>query len=170
MSNATADAILDAAEKRIRQAGYNGFSFRDIAADTGVKSSSVHYHFATKEKLAAAVARRYTDHFLQAVEQQLSQSKDIIQAWRKTFRTALQQDGRMCLCGAMGVTSLDLAVEVRDEVKRFFLLGIDNLIKNGLSRTAAVQVLATLEGAMLTANVLEDPSVFEKGTSALKSP
>ena len=29
--------IMDAAERRIRNAGYNGFSFRDIASDVGVK-------------------------------------------------------------------------------------------------------------------------------------
>ena len=42
-------AIMDAAERRMRIGGFNGFSFREIAADVGVKSSSVHYHFPTKE-------------------------------------------------------------------------------------------------------------------------
>jgi TetR/AcrR family transcriptional repressor of nem operon len=58
-----ASEIMDAAERRIRTSGYNGFSFRQIAADVGVKSSSVHHHFPTKPALAAAVARRYTDRF-----------------------------------------------------------------------------------------------------------
>jgi len=39
--------ILDLAETLIRQNGYNGFSFRDIASGVGVKSSSVHYYFPT---------------------------------------------------------------------------------------------------------------------------
>jgi TetR/AcrR family transcriptional repressor of nem operon len=163
----TADAILDAAEERIRRAGYSGFSFREIAADVGVKSASVHYHFPTKAMLAAAVARRYTDRFFEAVDRQVALGDDIVQAWRQVFRVALHSDGKMCLCGALGATSKDLASEVRDEVKRFFLLGIEMLVKGGLSRDAALRVLATLEGAMLTANVLEDPSTFENGTSAL---
>ena len=54
----TVEAIMDAAERRIRELGYNGFSFRDIAADVGIKSASVHHHFPTKPALAAAVARR----------------------------------------------------------------------------------------------------------------
>ncbi|APG93666.1 hypothetical protein [Sinorhizobium americanum] len=37
----------------------------------------------------------------------------------------------------------------------------------GLARNSALHVLAALEGAMLTANVLEDPSLFDKGTAAL---
>lgn len=161
------EAILDAAEERIRRAGYSGFSFREIAMDVGVKSSSVHYHFPTKETLAAAVARRYTDRFLQTVERQRESGSDIVQAWRQAFRDALARDGRMCLCGAMGATSHDLADEVRNEVKRFFLLGIERLIGGGLQRSAAIQVLATLEGAMLAANVLDDPTMFDSGTAAL---
>ncbi|MFC0804551.1 MULTISPECIES: TetR/AcrR family transcriptional regulator [Sinorhizobium] len=163
----TTDAIMDAAEERIRRAGYSGFSFREIAVDVGVKSASVHYHFPTKEKLAAAVARRYTDRFLAAVDHQVAGGEDIVEAWRQVFRVALHRDGRMCLCGALGATSQDLAGEVREEVKRFFLLGIDKLMEAGLSHNSALQVLATLEGAMLTANVLEDPSMFDNGTAAL---
>lgn len=45
----TSNAIMDATEERIRQGGYSGFSFREIAADVGVKSSSVHYHFPIKK-------------------------------------------------------------------------------------------------------------------------
>lgn len=161
------EAILDAAEERIRRAGYSGFSFREIAADVGVKSSSVHYHFPSKELLAAAVARRYTDRFLTGVDRMVEDGSGIVPAWRQVFRDALARDGRMCLCGAMGATSNDLADEVRDEVRRFFLLGIERLVRGGLDNAAAVQVLATLEGAMLTANVLDDPAMFESGTAAL---
>jgi len=56
-------AILDAAEARMRLGGFNGFSFRDV----GVKSSSVHYHFPTKETLAAAVIHRYTDKAIESI-------------------------------------------------------------------------------------------------------
>lgn len=161
------EAIMDAAEERIRRAGYSGFSFREIASDVGVKSSSVHYHFPTKETLAAAVARRYTDRFLHGVNEKVENGVGIVSAWREVFRDALSRDGRMCLCGAMGATSHDLADEVRDEVKRFFLLGIECLVGGGLKKDVAVQVLATLEGAMLTANVLDDPDMFECGTAAL---
>jgi TetR/AcrR family transcriptional repressor of nem operon len=52
-------AIMDAAERRMQQGGFGGFSFREIAADVGIKSSSVHYHFPTKEDLAAAVIHRW---------------------------------------------------------------------------------------------------------------
>jgi len=163
----TVSAILDAAEERIRGAGYHGFSFRDIASDVGVKASSVHYHFPAKEKLAAAVARRYTDRFVEAVDAGVAQGADVVEAWRHVFRTALQRDGRMCLCGALAATSHELAEEIRVEVKRFFELGIEKLQEGGLDRASAVRVLSALEGAMLTANILDDQSIFETGSSAL---
>lgn len=56
--------IIDAAENRVRSGGYNRFSFRDIADEVGIKSSSVYYHFPTKEDLTLAVAVRYKDNFL----------------------------------------------------------------------------------------------------------
>lgn len=40
--NETAERLMDLAEARIRQAGYRGFSFRDLAAEIGIKSASVH--------------------------------------------------------------------------------------------------------------------------------
>lgn len=165
--NDTTSAILDSAERRIRSAGYSGFSFRDVAADVGVKSSSVHYHFPAKEKLAAAVARRYTDRFVKAVDAEMATGIDVVQAWRDVFRKALRRDGRMCLCGALAATSHDLADEVRLEVKRFFELGIEKLQEGGLDRGTAIRILSALEGAMLTANILDDQSVFESGSAAL---
>lgn len=157
-----ADAIMDAAERRIREAGYDGFSFRDIASDVGVKSASVHYHFATKESLGAAVARRYTQRFMSSVEQDVAEGRAIVEAWVLAFRRSLYGDGRMCLCGALGVASFGLAEEVATEARRFFQLGIEMLVASGLSSSRAAQVLATLEGAMLLAIVLAQPSVFDE--------
>ena len=54
----TAKRLMDLAEAHIRESGYAGFSFRNLAAEVGIKSASVHHHFPTKAKMAAAVARR----------------------------------------------------------------------------------------------------------------
>jgi TetR/AcrR family transcriptional repressor of nem operon len=107
-----ANAIMDAAERRIRAAGFNGFSFREIATDVGVKSASVHYHFPTKERVAAAVAHRYTNRFLHAVESRVASGTDTRDAWKGEFRRALTEDGQMCLCGALGASARDLPAEV----------------------------------------------------------
>jgi TetR/AcrR family transcriptional repressor of nem operon len=160
----SASAILDAAERRIRKAGYNGFSFREIAADVGVKSSSVHYHFPTKERLAAAVARRYTDRFTAAVYEDVKAGIDPAEAWHRAFKNALRDDGGMCLCGSLGASAKDLPDEVLVEVQRFFKQGLAILERSGLSHQAAAALLASLEGAMLIATTLRDESVFDAAT------
>jgi len=161
-----AEAILDAAERRIREAGYSGFSFRELAAEVGVKSSSVHYHFPTKARLAAAVARRYTDRFVDAVARERAAGLAPLEAWRGVFRRALQEDGRMCLCGALAAAVRDLPDEVVVEVRRFFSLGLESLAEAGVSPDQAMRLLATLEGAMLMANTLGDISAFDRAMAA----
>ena len=59
----TIDKLLDAAEYRMRRGGYNAVSFRDLASDTDIKSSSVHYHFPRKEYLGVALIKRYAERF-----------------------------------------------------------------------------------------------------------
>jgi TetR/AcrR family transcriptional repressor of nem operon len=159
---------MDVAERRIREAGYGGFSFRDIATEVGVKSSSVHYHFPTKEALAAAVAvaARYTDRFANAVGQHVADGNNPVKAWREVFRRALHDAGRMCLRGSLPVMSRDLSPEVATEVRRFFELGVEKFVARGRSRERAMQVLATIEGAMLLANVLDDTAAFDEATAA----
>jgi TetR/AcrR family transcriptional repressor of nem operon len=162
-----AEEILDAAENRIRSAGYDGFSFREIAADVGVKSASVHYHFATKEALATAVAQRYRARFLQAVDAELRGGMPVILAWREVFRRSLHDDWRVCLCGVLGVVSNDLAPAVVTEVKAFFEAGLAQMQDNGISSAEAERVLSVLEGAMLASVVLGDHSLFDRVTASL---
>src|SRR5512133_1343618 len=102
-----AAAIMDAAERRMRRGGFNGFSFRDIAADVGVKSSSVHYHFPTKEKLAAAVIRRYTQEVSELSDQEAKKGGDPVKVWTRAFRGTLNSDDRMCPCVVLGAGSLE---------------------------------------------------------------
>src|ERR1700737_89753 len=78
-----AAAIMDAAERRMRKGGFNGFSFREIAVDVGVKSSSVHYHFPTKENLAAAVIQRYTAQTADLIERELQKEPNPVKGGGK---------------------------------------------------------------------------------------
>ena len=52
------ERILSAAEKRVRAVGFNAVSFRDLANDVGVKSSSVHYHLPRKQDLGEQLGKR----------------------------------------------------------------------------------------------------------------
>jgi TetR/AcrR family transcriptional repressor of nem operon len=99
----TAERLMDVAEAHIRDGGYAGCSFRNLAAEIGITSASVHHHFPTKAIITAAVARRYSDRFLASVSPKSNESaRDAISAYRSAFRESFERDGRMCLCGVLG--------------------------------------------------------------------
>lgn len=166
MSDVT-KAIMDAAERRMRGGGFNGFSFREIADDVGVKSSSVHYHFATKEKLAAAVVHRYTDRLGERIDRELSAGADPYAVLAQTFRGTVHSANRMCPVTVLGAGSLDLPEEVTAEVQRFFKMCLDKLAGGGLPPNAAVELLATITGAMVVATALDDLEVYDRATDEL---
>lgn len=163
------EAILDAAESRMRQGGYHGFSFRDLAADVGVKSASVHYHFPTKADLGAAAAERYLARLLarlgDAADSRPAAEK--LDAMRLVFRDALVRDGRMCLCGALGAEIASLPPMVALPTRGFFVACLAWLetALSGLGEEQAGRrarhLLALLEGALLLARTLDDVAAFD---------
>src|SRR4029077_9652943 len=135
---------------RIRVSRYNGFSFRELAADIGIKSASVHYHFPTKAILGAAVLRPHFERFMQAVN--TGPNAGTIKAWRAAFRRALEQDGRMCLCGMLGAEIGGLPPEIVSEVQHFFDQSVNGLMSalgkpSSGNRAIALRIMASLEGA-----------------------
>src|ERR1700686_2745537 len=160
-------AIMDAAERRMQLGGFGGFSFREIAADVCIKSSSVHYHFPTKEDLAAAVIRRWAEETSEFIEKELEKDPDPVRAWTNAFRGTALSEGRMCPCTVLGAASQDLPPEVAREVKGFFKMCQDKLVAEGLSPSKAAEVLSTITGALVVANALGDTAEYDRATRDL---
>jgi TetR/AcrR family transcriptional repressor of nem operon len=163
--NDSAKAIMDAAERRMRVGGLNGFSFRDIAAEVGIKSSSVHCHFPTKEKLATAVIRRYTDEVSRCIDREMEGDSDPVQVWTNAFRGSLHSDDPMCPCVVLGAVASDLPPDVAAEVKGFFRMCLKKLVENGLSAKDAAEFLSTITGGLLVANALGGLRAYHYATS-----
>ena len=157
-------AIMDAAERRMQLGGFGGFSFREIAADVGIKSSSVHYHFPTKENLAAAVIRRWAEETSAFIDKKLEKDADPVRVWTNAFRGTAMSEGRMCPCTVLGAGSRDLPAEVAAEVKAFFNMCLDKLVEEGLSPNNAAEVLSTITGALVLANALGDTAAYDRAT------
>jgi TetR/AcrR family transcriptional repressor of nem operon len=158
-------AIMDAAERRMQVGGFGGFSFREIAADVGIKSSSVHYHFPTKEKLAAAVVSRWRDRAFEHFDEQLRAEPNPARALARLFRGTVFSKGGMCPCTVLGAGAQDLPAEVAIEVKSFFKGLIDKLAGAGLTPAKANEVLSTLTGAIVLANALGDRTAYDRATN-----
>ncbi|UMB69573.1 TetR/AcrR family transcriptional regulator [Mycobacterium paraterrae] len=166
----TAERLMDLAESRIREAGYNSYSFRDLAAELGIKSSSVHWHFPTKSALTAAVMRRYTDRVLAAVDDATARGVGAVAAYHDVFRTTLRADGFICLGGALGAETGALPPEVADAAHDFFeriTADLARRIGGRAAKARAHSVIATLEGAMILARALGDTAAFDRATASL---
>jgi TetR/AcrR family transcriptional regulator, transcriptional repressor for nem operon len=160
-------AVMDAAERRMQLGGFGGFSFREIAADVGIKSSSVHYHFPTKEDLAAAVIRRWAEETAKHIDKAMEKDRDPIRVWTKAFRGTAASEGHMCPCTVLGAASQDLPPEVAAEVKNFFKMCQHKLVAAGLSANNAAEFLSTITGALVVANALGDAAAYDRATSEL---
>lgn len=167
----TPEKLMDLAEAHIRQGGYGGFSFRDLAAELGIKSASVHHHFPTKPQMAAAVARRYCERFLEAVAPRSDTERDDpISIYRTAFREGIERDGKMCLFGVLGAEMGALPPEVVTEIHAFFRLCIDDLtrrIGGPEAQTLAFEVMATLEGGVILARAYDSIEPFDQAAASL---
>lgn len=97
----TRDRIILLTDTLIRDQGYNGFSFYDIAQKLKIKNASIHYYFPTKADLGIALLEAHTErlHQLQAaVEGKDSTAK--IKAFLSIYNV-IHSEGRVCIVGSL---------------------------------------------------------------------
>jgi TetR/AcrR family transcriptional repressor of nem operon len=173
MSSDSREKIL-AAAKRVAQArGYSGLNFRDVAEDVGIKAASVYHHFPSKADLGAAVARRYWEDSaaeLEALSAECSDLNRCLRRYSDTFRKALENENRLCLCSFMAAEYDDLPEPVKKEVQTFADVNVAWLSRV-LSAAAAVSpeeserraraIFAAVAGAQLIARSRSDISLYD---------
>src|SRR3977135_97129 len=165
-----ADNPTPRAQDRSRRCRFQPTRMQKLLSPRGLCSnvsgirSSVHYHFPTKEDLAAAVIKRYPTETADLIEQELKKDPNPVKVWVKAFRGTLHSEDRMCPAAVLGASSIDLPVEVSAEVKKFFKMCHDKLVEEGLSSDEASQLLATITGALVVANAVNDFAVYDRAT------
>lgn len=162
------EKILEAAEKRVRGAGFADMSFRDLAADVGIKSASVHYHFPTKSDLGEALVERYATKFDAQLQQiETSDLDEALESFVALYSNALVLNESICLCAIMGAEAIGLPQNVNVRTKAFFesnrawLRAIfDQHSVENPDDTASLFV-AALEGGMIVASTSNNRDLFE---------
>lgn len=173
----TREAILDVAERLVQQRGFNAFSYADVAAELGITKPALHYHFAGKGELGAALITRYVERFAAALLRIDTDEGDApakLRAYVELYATVLRED-RMCLCGMLAAEYRTLPEPMQAAVRTFFdeneawLVGVlepgrqqGSVSFEGSAREAASSIIDTLEGAMLVARPYGDVSRFER--------
>ncbi|HEF4768302.1 TetR/AcrR family transcriptional regulator [Burkholderia multivorans] len=116
------EQILDHAITLMMLRGYNGFSYRDLSDLVGVKTSSIHYYFPSKDDLVLEAVAAYSDEVLAAMRAiDPSLPADVkLSVYTKLFGRALGDGDRICLCGMLAADIESLPDNVRQAVQAFF--------------------------------------------------
>jgi len=173
MSSNSREAILAAAKLTAQAHGYSGLNFRDLAADVGIKAASIYHHFPSKADLGAAVARRYWEDSAAYLDTLLAESADpgaCLREYPGTFRKALENNNRMCLCSFMAAEYDDLPEPVKKEIRTFTDINVAWLSKAlsaattaspGENDQRALAIFAAITGAQLMARSRADVALYD---------
>lgn len=178
----TADRILDVAEELLQTYGFNGFSYAHIAAQIGVTTASLHYHYATKSALGQRLIARYGERFqaaLERIEAEEPSAPGRLARYAQVYEDVLRKR-RMCLCGMLAADHATLPEEMRAAVIAFFdlneawLRGVlergrkaGELTFSGSPGEQARLLVGALEGAMLVARSYGDVARFTSAARRL---
>lgn len=175
------ERILAAATRIAQAHGYGGMNVRDLAAEVGIKAASIYHHFPSKAALGAAVAQHYREAATARLEALRAESADARQALRQypaTFRTALQNDNRLCLASFMAAEYDDMPEPVRQEAQAFAAVNIAwlgrqleaaGLVGADAAEPRAQAIFAAIAGAQLLARSRADIALFDRLIDSYRS-
>ena len=110
------------AQSLVQRSGLRELSFRQLADQTGIKSSSVHYYFPEKNDLTAALITSYSQAFaasLQAIDEAEPTLRRKLSAFVGLFEAA-SADNKLCLCGMLAAELSSLNGECCTLLQGFF--------------------------------------------------
>jgi len=114
----TREQVIELAMELLQLRGFNGFSYKDIAEQLGVKNAAIHYHFPSKSDLGVAVAEAYRDQFRRYT------AKFHDKTWLQKFDAYLaiaisfaRQGRRVCPLGVMEAEFFTLPEPVQEAAK-----------------------------------------------------
>lgn len=179
------EQILDHAITLMMLRGYNGFSYRDLSDLVGVKTSSIHYYFPSKDDLVLEAVQAYTQEVqgaVQSIDASLS-AEAKLGTFAKMFGRTLGDGDQICLCGMLAADIETLPEPVRLSVQAFFKANETWLAKVfaegahegtvGIGvkpEQAARTFFAALQGAGLTSRLFRTKSRLEEVGASFKVP
>ncbi len=177
------EQILDHAITLMMLRGYNGFSYRDLSALVGVKTSSIHYYFPSKDDLVLEAVNEYSTEVLQAVRSiDASLPADAkLGKYTKLFGRTLGDGDQICLCGMLAADIESLPENIRLAIQAFFKANESWLAKvlaqgarehtlavNGKPENAARTLYAAYQGSVLASRLFHTKARLDDVEAAWK--
>jgi len=175
--------LLQSAERILRERGYNGFSYADLAQEIGIRTASIHYHFRAKSDLVLALIERYAERIaggLADLSRTAPTGADRIAGYVAVYRDALRQGSSLCLCVSLSADAESLEPTALAALEAFHQGGIawlteafelaaeDGSIEHvGAPASEAAATLALVEGAQLVGRASRSAEPFERAVALL---
>lgn len=174
--------LISAAEVMVRQRGYAGFSYADLAEAIGIRKASIHYYFPAKEDLGAALIASYHERYdaaLAIIWRDCDCAIARVDAYAKLYRNGLSED-QGCLCGVLACERDILPERLREGIALFFdahRSWLTRVIEAGIAAGDIRQdldpagqahlVLCALQGALAVGRLVRSMEGFDATLSAL---
>lgn len=118
--------IIELAQDMSMSSGFNGFSYRDIANELGIKPAAIHYHFPKKDDLGVAIAKDYYDQDIVTLtdSRQNQEPTERIQTFKHLF-TGLIKRRRLCLFVVVETGRNEVPEEMVARANEFTVYALD---------------------------------------------
>jgi AcrR family transcriptional regulator len=90
--SAAEEALLDAAERVLVDAGYAGITTRRLAEEAGVNHGLVHYYFGSVEHLLVRTLERFTERLIARQREMYAADMSFLEKWRTAMRYLMSED------------------------------------------------------------------------------
>jgi AcrR family transcriptional regulator len=90
--SAAEEALLDAAERVLVDAGYAGITTRRLAEEAGVNHGLVHYYFGSVENLLVRTLERFTERLITRQREMYAADMPFLEKWRTAMRYLMSED------------------------------------------------------------------------------
>lgn len=175
--------LLESAERLVRERGYNGFSYADLAQEIGIRTASIHYHFRAKSDLVLALIERYAQRIaagLTELSRVASSGAHQIAGYVAVYRDALRDGNSLCLCVSLSADAQSLEPTASSALRTFHedsiawltqaytLAAKDGSIEHvAAPPSEAAATLALVEGAQLVGRASQSVVPFDDAVALL---
>ncbi len=90
--SAAEEALLDAAERVLVDAGYAAITTRRLAEEAGVNHGLVHYYFGSVENVLVRTLERFTERLIARQRELYASDLPFIEKWRTAMRYLMSED------------------------------------------------------------------------------
>ncbi len=155
---------MDTAQELIQSRGYNAFSYKDLAEAIGIRTASIHYHFATKSDLGVAVMERYIadlEASLAAIDRGGHSNRGKLERFIELYSEP-EARGVICLCGSLASDRETLPAPLQKAISTYLKISerwLREAIRTGVRdqdfafkgqpADAATLLLSSLQGGLL---------------------